>query len=104
MNIHSEQIISKSERFVQMVEVLQKYHAFKGMTPVKLRMILEDLGPTYVKLGQIMSSRSDILDPVYCKELEKLRSNAEPMDEETVREIIKQTYGKEPEELFLNSI
>lgn len=70
MNIHSEQIISKSERFVQMVEVLQKYHAFKGMTPVKLRMILEDLGPTYVKLGQIMSSRSDILDPVYCKELE----------------------------------
>ncbi|WP_283651276.1 ABC1 kinase family protein [Ileibacterium valens] len=101
LNIHSDQIISKSERFVQMVEVLRKYHAFKGMTPVKLRMILEDLGPTYVKLGQIMSSRSDILDPVYCKELEKLRSNAEPMDEETVREIIKQTYGKEPEELFL---
>lgn len=101
LDIHANEIISPGERFVQMMEVLHKYHAFKGMTPVKLRMILEDLGPTYVKLGQIMSSRSDILDPVYCKELEKLRSNAEPMDEATVREILIQTYGKTPEELFL---
>ncbi len=95
-----DQIISKHERYSQMIKVLYKYHAFKGMTPVKLRMILEDLGPTYVKLGQIMSSRSDILDADYCRELEKLRSNAEPMDEQTVRKILIRTYGKSPEELF----
>ena len=41
-----------------------------GFTPEELRTTLEDLGPTYVKIGQIMSSRPDILPESYCKELE----------------------------------
>ena len=40
--------------------VLKKHHITSGIQPEKLRLILEDLGPTYVKLGQIMSMRSDI--------------------------------------------
>lgn len=97
-----QKIISRTQRLGQVMQVLARYHVDRGMTPVKLRMILEDLGPTFVKLGQIMSSRSDILDPAYCKELEKLRSNVEPMPYETVREIMIETYGKSPEELFLS--
>lgn len=95
-----DQIISRSKRLRQILSVLHKYDALKGMTPVKLRMILEDLGPTYVKLGQIMSSRTDILSQEYCKELEKLRSNVQPMDEATVRQVLMDTYHKTPEELF----
>lgn len=92
--------ISRGRRFVQIVRVLNKYHAFHDLTPAKLRMILEDLGPTYVKLGQIMSSRQDLIPPAYTKELEKLRSNVNPIPYETVRQEIIKAYGKPPEELF----
>lgn len=92
--------VSSGARLRQIVKVLNKYHALKSLTPEKLRMILEDLGPTYVKFGQILSSRQDLLPPPYTHELEKLRSNVSPMPYEVVREEIIKTYGKAPEEIF----
>lgn len=92
--------LSSGQRFIEIVRVLNRYHALQQMTPVKLRMILEDLGPTYVKFGQIMSSRQDLLPPSYTHELEKLRSSVNPLPYETVRDEIIRTYGKAPEELF----
>ena len=44
-------------RLREMIGVLRKREVVRGMTPVKLRQVLEDLGPTFVKLGQIMSMR-----------------------------------------------
>ena len=41
-------------RLSEILQVLRKHQITKGLTPVRLREILEDLGPTYVKLGQIM--------------------------------------------------
>ncbi len=92
--------MSSNARFGQIIKVLNKYHALKNMTPQKLRMILEDLGPTYVKFGQIMSSRQDLLPPAYTHELENLRSKVNPMPYEVVREEIINAYGKAPEEIF----
>ena len=92
--------MSSNARFGQILKVLNKYHALKSMTPQKLRMILEDLGPTYVKFGQIMSSRQDLLPPAYTHELEKLRSKVNPMPYEVVREEIIKAYGHAPEEIF----
>ncbi len=91
---------TSSGRLGQILKVFNKYHALQGMTPQKLRMILEDLGPTYVKFGQIMSSRQDLLPPAYTHELEKLRSKVNPMPYELVCQEIVKTYGKTPEELF----
>ena len=51
---------SSFHRFVEIVKILHKYHIEKGMDPVKFRHILEDLGPTFVKIGQIMSTRQDM--------------------------------------------
>ena len=65
-----------------------------GFTPYELRTTLEDLGPTYVKIGQIMSSRTDMLPRAYCLELEKLRSNVQPLPAETVRAVIEGESGK----------
>lgn len=48
-------------RLKEITSVLHKYGITRGITPQKLRMILEDLGPTYIKIGQIMSLHSDIL-------------------------------------------
>ncbi len=92
--------ISGTRRFGQIVSVLHKYNALREMTPVKLRMILEDLGPTYVKLGQIMSSRTDLIPKDYARELAKLRSNVNTMPYEVVSAEIEKAYGKKPEELF----
>ena len=46
-------------RLREILSVLKRYHITQGIQPDKLCAILEDLGPTYVKLGQIMSMRSD---------------------------------------------
>ena len=52
---------SNGSRLKEMTAVLKKHKIMQGLTPEKLRLILEDLGPTYIKLGQIMSLHSDIL-------------------------------------------
>ena len=80
--------INPSERFREIIKVLMKYKAYSKMTPEKLRLILEDLGPTFVKIGQILSMRQEMLPPQYCKELEKLRTDVEPMSFETVKAVI----------------
>ena len=61
-------------RLKEITSVLHKYGITRGITPQKLRMILEDLGPTYIKIGQIMSLHSDILPKRYCDELMRLRT------------------------------
>ena len=71
-----------------------------GCSPEELRTTLEDLGPTYVKIGQIMSSRVDILPESFCKELEKLRSTVKPLDSEVARAVVEQETGKKIDELF----
>ena len=42
-------------RFREIAAVLHKHEISKGITPEKLRLILEDLGPTFIKVGQLMS-------------------------------------------------
>lgn len=90
----------QSSRLHEIVEILRRNDIIHGLTPQKLRLMLEELGPTFVKLGQIMSMRSDMLPQRYCDELKKLRSAVAPMPFETVREIIAEQYQKPPEEVF----
>ena len=67
--------IEYNSRLREITAVLRKHNITRGVTPKKLRMIIEDLGPTFIKLGQIMSMHSDILPKRYCDELMKLRSD-----------------------------
>ncbi len=90
----------QSSRLHEIVEILRRNDIIHGMTPQKLRVMLEELGPTFVKLGQIMSMRSDMLPQRYCNELKKLRSAVAPMPFETVCEILEEQYGKPPEQVF----
>lgn len=83
-----------------MTSVLKKYKITQGLTPGKLRLILQELGPTYIKLGQIMSLHSDILPKEYCEELMKLCSDVEPMPFEQVEEVLYESFGCKWNEIF----
>lgn len=87
-------------RLREILGVLRKHHITKGLTPVKLREILEDLGPTYVKLGQIMSMRSDMLPEKYCRELSKLRTDVKPLPFDTILKIVSGELGRPALEVF----
>jgi ubiquinone biosynthesis protein len=68
--------------------------------PVKVRLMIEELGPTYVKVGQIVSSQASVVPPDWEEQLEQLQSNVPPFPASQVREIIVEELGKPPEELF----
>jgi ubiquinone biosynthesis protein len=56
----------------------------------RIRMALDDLGPTFVKFGQIMSLRSDMLPKPLIEELQQLQDKASPVDAQSIREAIRQ--------------
>jgi ubiquinone biosynthesis protein len=72
----------------------------KASTPVRLRRVLEDLGPSFVKLGQIMSTRADLLPPDLIAELGKLQDSAPRVPFEAIRERVEQSLGASLSEVF----
>lgn len=104
-NLLSEDIANAKKkektRAAEIMGVLAKHNFYaNGFTPVELRTTLEDLGPTYVKIGQIMSSRVDMLPQSYCDELQKLRQNVKELDPEIAKAVIEQETGKKIDEIF----
>ena len=89
------------KRSAEIFGVFAKHNFYtNGFTPEELRTTLEDLGPTYVKIGQIMSSRTDMLPKSYCRELEKLRSTVKPLEAEVARAVIEQETEKSIDEIY----
>lgn len=80
-------------RVREIVAVLRKNNIKDGINPEKMRRILEELGPTFIKLGQIVSMHPDILPQDYCAELSKLCSDVAPMPCDEVIMIIEESCG-----------
>ena len=89
-----------SSRLKEITQILLENKVFRGVTPEKLRIVIEELGPTYIKLGQIMSLHSDILPKEYCTELMKLNSEVTPMPFSDVISVIETSYGDRWSEIF----
>jgi len=68
--------------------------------PQKVRILLQDLGPTYVKIGQMASSRPELLPAGYPEELAKLQSTVRPFPYAQVVEVIRHELKGAPEEVF----
>lgn len=66
----------------------------------RIRMTLSELGPTFIKLGQLLSTRPDIVGPKLAEELTKLQSNAPADDYDYVRKTIEDELGQRLEEVF----
>jgi len=68
--------------------------------PIKVRLALEELGPTFVKLGQILSTRPDLIPPDYIEELQKLQDKVPPFAYDQVEQIIKRELGADISKIF----
>jgi ubiquinone biosynthesis protein len=75
-------------------------HIEKLSRPERVRMTLEELGPTFVKLGQILSTRPDLIPLEYVQELSKLQDKVPAFSYDEAKAIIKSETGSLPEEIF----
>jgi ubiquinone biosynthesis protein len=67
----------------------------------QLRLSFEELGPSFIKLGQLLSTREDILDPALIKELKLLQNKVKGIPFEIAQKVIENNLGKKISELFL---
>lgn len=68
--------------------------------PLHLRLALEELGTTFIKLGQILSTRADLLPPEYLAELIKLQDSAPPVAFEEIQKVLLTELGQPIEQIF----
>ncbi|RKY09789.1 MAG: ubiquinone biosynthesis protein UbiB [Planctomycetota bacterium] len=68
--------------------------------PQRMRMAAEELGPTFIKLGQMLSTRPDLIPHEYVSELERLQDSVAPEKYEAIRNAVKQQLGAFPEDIF----
>ena len=89
-------------RPVRFLRWLAPWHILSRRTPraVRIRRTLEDLGPIFVKFGQILSTRKDLLPDDIADELAKLQDQVPPFDSQLATAIIEQTYGRPVQDIF----
>ena len=92
--------LARFRHFVQKL-LFQDVELMTDLTlPEKTRYMIQELGPTFVKFGQIVSSRTTDLPPEWREELEKLQSNVPPFSYKKAEEIIKNELKASPQNLF----
>ena len=95
-----EERAANQARFKEILGIVRKYDLKDGLTPEMTVELIQDLGTTFVKLGQIASTHPDMLPPEYCEALGALRTNARPLEFSVVKEQIEGEFGKPLDELF----
>ena len=93
-------MLDGKSRLLEIVRIIKKYDLIKNATPEKLRLAIEEAGPTFIKLGQILASRDDVIPKEYCDELSRLRNQVKPMEFDKVLEILDREYDGKTKEIF----
>ena len=88
------------KRLAEIVSILQKHQLLRHPTPERVKAALEDLGPTFIKLGQMVSSHTDVFPAEYCEALSSLRNETMPLPFEDIEQILKEAFGDGFEEIF----
>lgn len=87
-------------RMREILRIIRKHDVRDGVSPAEFRAILEDLGPTFMKIGQVLSTRSEILPQAYCDELAHLQANTTPLPFEEVVAALDAVYGDRRGRIF----
>lgn len=73
---------------------------WQGAIGYRLRLVFQDLGPAFIKFGQLLSSREDIFDQSFINEMKILRDNVKPIPFSDIKEKVEQDLGKKLEDVF----
>jgi ubiquinone biosynthesis protein len=69
-------------------------------SPTRIRRVLEELGPSFIKLGQLMSTRADTFPPEYIEELSKLQDSVPPVPFEAIRAVLEREFKRPLADIF----
>lgn len=91
---------SDSQRLREILAAARQYKIWKEPTPEKLFDLLCELGPTFIKMGQILSMRQDLLPEAYCNSLAGLRDKVQPMPLAELYPSLNEALGRPWKEVF----
>ncbi|HLX53050.1 MAG TPA: AarF/UbiB family protein, partial [Aquella sp.] len=100
------QIIKKTNRSSTFAVIIETCLFFIPRTakdkslPARARLAIEHLGPVFIKFGQLLSTRQDLIGPAYVAELSKLQSEVPPFAGNIARDIVEQSLGVPLESVF----
>ena len=90
-----------SPRIARLLKLMNFWRDISSPRGVRLRRALEELGPIFVKFGQVLSTRRDLMPPDIADELAKLQDRVPPFDSELAIAQIRRSLGAHPDELFI---
>ena len=93
--------IFRSFRFLERMLPWNWWKKSRGPQAERVRLVLEELGPIFIKFGQILSTRRDLLPEDYADELAKLQDNVPPFPGIQARKIIEEAFSQSIDEIFL---
>lgn len=91
---------TRMRRLREIIALMRKHHVYEGLSPIQLRSFLVDLGPSFIKIGQMLSLRSEILPSAYCDALADLQMDCDPMPFEDTLATLKDVYGAKFQDIF----
>ncbi len=101
----SKEIFGSLSRYFSKIWLDKKWDRTDEVTQrkraIELRELLTKLGPAFIKIGQAVSTRPDLVPPIYLEELTKLQDQIPPFDNTIAFSYIEETLGAPPEELFV---
>jgi len=95
--LHIDQYL---ESGLQMINRKPREQISRLSRPERLRLVFEELGPTFIKLGQLLSTRPDLIPADFLDELARLQDEVPPFSLEEVHAIFREELGRLPEEIF----
>lgn len=91
---------ARMRRLSEIIGLMRKHRVHEGLSPNRLRNFLIDLGPSFIKIGQMLSLRSEILPQAYCDALADLQMDCDPMSFEDTLIALEDVYGSRFQEIF----
>ncbi len=95
--LHIDQYL---ESGLQMINRKPREQIERHSRPERMRMAMEELGPTFIKLGQLLSTRPDFVPPDYLDALAKLQDDVPPFSYAEVCRIFREETGRDPSDIF----
>lgn len=91
---------ARMRRLREIIRLIRKHKVIEGLSPEQLHDFLVDLGPSFIKIGQMLSLRSEILPQAYCDALADLQMDCDPMPFESTLSTLEDVYGERFQQIF----